>query len=114
MQEKSLASLEELPEFQSNPFDGRTDVPVHEIARLTYFRSPDTQYQRQETVSVVGRSNDANTIYFARESMKMANDSIMAIHSNIGYADREHIIGYEIVIPNSKLAKSTSQVRELR
>ena len=101
-----LNNLEELPEFESNPFDGKTDVPLYEIALITSKIIPQTEppYQLQETVGVVGRTADGKGILATREWMKQTNGKVMAIHGNptrdilIELVDR-----YEILVPHNEL-----------
>ncbi len=110
VESQQLAGLEELPEFESNPFSARTDVFVYEIARITYETLPGTQppYQRQELLSVVGRSHDSERIYVARESMLRENGELLATpprgDGGVG-SDlyTKNIDRYEVLVPHNEL-----------
>ena len=77
-------SLDQLPVFQENPFNGRQIVPVFEFAVLISKPVPGTTppYQFTTPVAVVGKSADTKTIYYARQSMWGEDGSVTAVHPN--------------------------------
>ena len=102
-----LSRLEELPGFETYPFDGKSDVQIYEIALITYKTTPQTEppYQRQEVVGVVGRDvNPSKRLFASREWMRRENGTVMAIH---GDATRDVLIQmierYEVIIPQTEL-----------
>lgn len=112
-----LNNLEDLPEFKNSPFDGTTEVPIYEIALITY--KPTTQdrfpYSPQEVLGIVGRFSDPTRIIITREWMKKTQNGgqIIATHSigphNIPI---ETISRYEVLVPHSEvtLPRSTRRI----
>jgi len=108
--------LNGLPEFGVNPFDGKTHIPIYEIARVTSKTLPDTfpPYKNQQILKVVGRSPDKSRIYFTSEGMLREDNSLMAVHGfGTDHVDVNTLEKYEVLVSNSKLTKPIKKVRKL-
>lgn len=114
----ALKGLEDLPVFAANPFHRESgqpakDVHVCEVARITYKTTPQTYppYQRQDIVSVVGRSSDSNLIYLSRGNMLRKNGELVAIWTDAGPIGIDDIERYEILVPHDELTTPQADLR---
>jgi hypothetical protein len=121
-----LRNLEELPEFFTYPeklFRSKTEVPIYEIARLTYRKNNhvDQPYRLQEVVHVVGRSVNQGyvrgpkeyTIFCAQQAMTRLDSTKIAVNSTGKGVRTVELDYYEILRSNEKLFPLKNK-RELR
>jgi len=78
--------LHDLPIFEESPFHKGCDVPVHEMARITYNHTPQSfpRYQKQVVRFVMGKSPDFALIYVASDCMLREGGELFAIEDNDG------------------------------
>jgi len=100
-----------LPVFKTPPFNGRTDVPIIEIARITQTHTPQASipYKMQRTVGVVGilsrgRKTKNSAVLYANEYMLRDDGDLMAVHGSHGHVCLEWINSYDVLVPNNKLS----------
>jgi hypothetical protein len=90
-------TLDDLPMFDSNPFDGKSDVPVYEFAVLIKTESPQTNPPNHSAspVAVVGTSADRQTIFYSRETYIRKDGSVFAVHGqSSGYDELTNLQAY--------------------
>jgi hypothetical protein len=106
--------------YKTSPFDGKSDVPIFEVARITRKTEPDTitHYRRQAIVQVVGKSIETDnagtprSLYFTREAMLTEDRRLLAIHGeDAGEINTRDIERYEVLIPFAEVVLQARGIR---